>query len=132
MTPTPAVVFAAAAAMWLACWFVVFVRRRGHIAFAAASMFVAVLVFGLQPAEPQAAANVSADAADDEATGRCADVKAGMSGESVQELLGDAATVVPEEDTFGPGAEAWVYRRSACVVRLLDGRVRSVDFESLQ
>lgn len=133
MNTTTLLVPALATAMWLACWVVVFVRRRGRIAFAAASVFLAVLLLGIGPAEPEVVPVVAAALPDEETpSGRCADVKAGMSGDAVREVLGEPAAVVPEEDTFGPAAEAWVYTRSACVVRLLEGRVRSVDFESLQ
>lgn len=131
MNETPEIVLWIATSIWLACWAVVFVRRRWRMAFAAASAGLAVLVFVIGPPE-RGTVVASVSSAPARAEGNCADVKAGMSGEGVEEMLGEATAVVSEEDTFGPGAEAWVYAGNACVVRLIDGRVRSVDFETLQ
>lgn len=105
--------------------------RKWRTTFAAASAGLAVLFFVVGPSQSESVP-LAGHSAVTRAEGNCADVKAGISGDHVEEMLGQATAVVSEEDTFGPGAEAWVYAGNACVVRLIDGRVRSVDFETLQ
>ncbi len=57
----------------------------------------------------------------------CSTIDTGMTSAEVQSRLGKADQVRSDEETRGPGAEAWVYRDSRCVVHLFDGKVEFVD-----
>lgn len=49
--------------------------------------------------------------------------------DAITQRLGKPSRVVTEEDSRGPGAEAWVYEERRCVVHLLDQHVDSVEYE---
>jgi len=51
----------------------------------------------------------------------------GTKASSVRSDMGEPTRVVKEDDTRGPGAEAWVYEQSRCVVHTLNDQVDSVD-----
>ena len=114
-----------------ACWlgFVVryFARRDGEIGLVAASaVMAAVWLFVAPPAHTN---TVAATISGTRRAGSCAAVTQQMSAPEIRTALGDPASVVSEEDTQGPGAEAWVYPSANCVVHVLNGRARSVGFE---
>ncbi len=57
----------------------------------------------------------------------CAAIREGVSVSEVEKAVGSASRKVPEGDTRGPGAEAWVYEDAGCIAHVLDNRVRSVE-----
>ena len=115
-----------AVGVWLVCLTAMVVREKGggRTAFLIASAVVALVAFLLAPSKhaPQAGAAVRASSG-----GGCVAIHEGMTVIAVRDAVGEPASIVGEEDTQGPGAQALVY--PGCVVHVLDGRVRTVDFE---
>ena len=126
-TPVLLMVLLLAAAQWLACWVWVMIRPRRQAVFLASTTLLALAMFLLGPARgvaelgkpPQAVAT----------RGACAHIDRGESAGRVRESLGEPASIATDEDIQGPGSETWVYANARCVVHLLDGEVRAVDFE---
>ena len=126
-TPVLLIILFIAAAQWLACWAWVMVRPGRQAVFLASTTVLALSMFLLGPARgvtelgkvPQAAG----------AGGACAHISRGESAEQVRKSLGEPASIAGDEDIQGPGSETWVYGDARCVVHLLDGKVRAVDFE---
>jgi hypothetical protein len=59
----------------------------------------------------------------------CGRIDERTAADAITQRLGKPSKVVSEEESRGPGAEAWVYEERRCVVHLLDQRVESVDYE---
>lgn len=62
-----------------------------------------------------------------QATGSCALVTEGMSADEAGGKLGKPDEIRNDEKTRGPGAATWIYNGSRCAVRVLGGRVESVE-----
>ncbi len=127
MTPgVTTVLLLVAVAQWLLCWMWIVARPRAHGPFLISTVALAFAVFLLAPsggaAPVVAAPNAPRNAG-------CGAIHEGMHESVVRQGLGEPSSIVNEEETQGPAAEAWVYVDAGCVVRMLDGRVRAVDFE---
>jgi hypothetical protein len=81
------------------------------------------IVFG-SPATADASSVISQDSAGGNAT--CAAVSVGMMGPDVKSKLGEPK-VLSEEDTRGPGAKLWFFKKSRCAVHMLDDTVEFID-----
>lgn len=57
----------------------------------------------------------------------CASIAAGMTASEVEAKIGKPDRKVSEEETRGPGAQAYVYENSRCAIHLLDEKVESVE-----
>jgi hypothetical protein len=81
------------------------------------------IVFGTTTTA-DASASISQDSAGGNAT--CAAVQVGMAGTEVKSKLGEPK-VLNEEDTRGPGAKLWFFKKSRCAVHMLDDTVEFID-----
>jgi hypothetical protein len=81
------------------------------------------IVFG-SPATADASSVITQDSAGGNAT--CAAVSVGMAGADVKSKLGEPK-VLSEEDTRGPGAKLWFFKKSRCAVHMLDDVVEFID-----
>lgn len=134
IAPWAAVVVGLATLVWLLLFTVALLRPAaaesfsgGERALVVATVALAVIWVLLAP--PWSLGSVGGDAP--RGVAGCTSVREGMPATEVSRALAGKPRIVSEEDSRGPGAAAWVYDGERCIVRLIDGRVSSVEEERI-
>jgi hypothetical protein len=97
-----------------------------------AAVFVVALTLAHMSTAPKqesagAPAQASVVAKSSTARGSCNSVRRDMTTYQVEQNLGKADELRPDEETRGPGAVVWIYRDSRCAVHMFEDKVEFVE-----